>query len=438
MSAPPNPQSYNLNLRLRIIAAYFADNYYNDIYLSAKRRVEEGKYDSLTDSYTTLIGCYMRGIADIKNYNSIAKNFLSFYHEKLRFESVSLSDVIHSTIVYFVPAEYHESLTTAHKDKLFCSMFTSTALFLGKLIIDTKSILESIIDDHKNAANIDFLTQKGVEHLQIYRSKVYSDFVKQNLPPKLQENRVIPVEMFEKLRSELVAVLKSKTATEVKYETLLRQFDAVRPLIRTQQDLDDSMRRTEKIEQENKALKRAIEDNRREIEALRGERDALQLKIATAEEKIQSAEKSANRHDSETKSRQKRTNAAAPPENVNPPQKEDSAQIEESHSPLEPEIPRGSVSKEEISETPKDISISDIPPTLDDAIPQSKTPQRRRRGRAAKSQPEIKQKEEDSADSSIIAAEEENPPPSSPQQISDKNARDDESSSSSDGSDTEE
>mgnify|MGYP001596317729 FL=1 len=220
MSARKNCTSKNITV-FDTVGSYFVDIFYNHLYLCARSDVKKSEESlSTTDVYRKNVLSFMEGIAAIKNYKTVVNKLHIFYQRNSFY--MSLSDFQDKFLTQFIPLEYYEDFSEAHKDNAFFNIITKSVKEFGVKIIQYH--LKNIIEDHLNRENVKILQDTLVDIFCIQRDLYYSQFAK-------AITNASDTEMAS--YQELVRLLQTRLQTEKSnYNKLLKDYDLALRLIK--------------------------------------------------------------------------------------------------------------------------------------------------------------------------------------------------------------
>ena len=181
------------------ISAYFVYTVYNSLYKTAKSAHERGQFPTVTEAYRTKLSQISSGVATVNNlYKQFANSFHIFYQERVE-PGITFDKFTVALLNQFIPSDYFKDLTGPQRDKTLQKIITNAFVEFIK-IIKTKWI-GPIIDDHKNALNMESIKKVAVDVLLAIRNAYWAKFATGVNDAK---GVGVPFSVFEEAKSLLV------------------------------------------------------------------------------------------------------------------------------------------------------------------------------------------------------------------------------------------
>jgi len=200
-----------------ILAAYFVDIFYNDLYAQAVNRKNNGDVESISQGYRVIVYGFVVGIDDsnrlykAKNYNNVLKHIYESYNNYLPHRASNMAECIKNMVKEFVPSDYFDSLTRDQDRKILRSIIVNSVKHLTKHIMN--DFIQFIIDNHDNEENCYLLKTTMVNILIDEREKWYHKFMKKSIAV----DEKVDKSFVDKVRSEYNKLIEhnKKTVNEL-------------------------------------------------------------------------------------------------------------------------------------------------------------------------------------------------------------------------------
>lgn len=166
-----------------ITGAYFANIFYNHLYIKAKDRhnISSRSGYSLTDEYKAAVSAYKHGITkDKKSYEQTVKDLLQYYRTVTKFITASMNDFIETILQQFIPEEHYVTLNDNEKF-FFMNKILSTIVTNAASDMVSMKYLELIIDLRHEDNSISMCKDRIVEIQCLERDNMFSKFIKQEI-----------------------------------------------------------------------------------------------------------------------------------------------------------------------------------------------------------------------------------------------------------------
>lgn len=212
----------------QIIAAYFTDIFYNDLYLKARdnHNINGNDQTTLTDEYRKIILRYEYGLckSDNKNYyQSVIKELLEYYRVHTKYKTILMHEFVDSILKEFLPNEHFEILTSNEKYFFLNKIIVSIVRhFIEKIVTD--NMLKIVIDNHWDDDNPEIFKEQLIDIQIIEREKLFSKFVKEELK-KNGHNNTVDADFLDKMKKDrdilckkIEELIKEKCEIQAKWE----------------------------------------------------------------------------------------------------------------------------------------------------------------------------------------------------------------------------
>lgn len=235
-----------------VIGSFFVDRFYNDLYDRARSaHLHQNKFDSITDSYREHIRAYVHGFSEGReNYKKTIEQ-LKEYYNAIYYTEFSLTKLVDVIVSKFVPDEYFSSMSSNAKDIILWDLLKTTLQDFSAKVINPK-ILNDIIGNHANEANINMLQNMIYDSLMDERANIFKKFI-----VKKRENDE------ERLLNPKIKQLM-KVVTEKTKENYLQQ-----------QQLDNAKQMAQVIFAEKKELEKQLEELQNKYDKLNKQHNEL-------------------------------------------------------------------------------------------------------------------------------------------------------------------
>lgn len=131
---------------LSIMASYVVDEYYINVYDTAKQSIQGDL--SLTDIYIDKIRSYIICIKTyIECYKYVIKELYGSFLKTPRFRTLTFPGFIDKIVSQFIPNEYFTVLSAEQKDEMLSSIICDLFSTMGS-VVTSPDILRKIIDQH--------------------------------------------------------------------------------------------------------------------------------------------------------------------------------------------------------------------------------------------------------------------------------------------------
>lgn len=215
-----NKANYNQKVlsTFNVVSAYFADTFYNHIYLTALDRCRSSNINSsLTDEYKACIRDYSVHINDAERLKSVIIGLHEYYRTHTRYSTITLADFIDELLKNFVPEEHYNAMNLSEKNFFTTRIITNIAKNICKHVLQM-DILRNIIDFHSHTVNTQKLVSAIIQIQIDQRESMYVDFV--NSLDKGKNDKVDKkfVEKIVKDRNTLFDQLKEAIEKKIQFE----------------------------------------------------------------------------------------------------------------------------------------------------------------------------------------------------------------------------
>ena len=208
-----------------IIAAFFTNRCYNDIYSIAKDYFAKNGGRSLSEVYANLLFAHLHEIETSHPgsdgvIRETIKNLHVYYCEFLG--EVALDDFINRIVAQIVPEEFFSSMGMRDCDAILRDIVKQTALAVGKRALK-KDMMHYIIDVRTDTIGVGILRDMGITVLRDFKSSLLAKLYAKKTGDDGSHGsgcRSIPFELYDKVRAELRRTIETYVELEAKYGKL--------------------------------------------------------------------------------------------------------------------------------------------------------------------------------------------------------------------------
>lgn len=211
-----------------VIATYVTCRFYNDLYSVAREKhATDARSTSLTEKYAAIVASYIRDIEaahkspggrdDILNIT--IGGLHSYYCRYVM--SCAASDFIAQVIVQVVPADFRDTVNVAQKEAMFRDIVAQNIIAIGARVL-TKEMLAYIIDKREDRSGVEILREVGIKVIADYRSSLIAKLYAPR--DSAHVSRTINIEVFDKVRNELINTVKECAALSVENKSLTERM----------------------------------------------------------------------------------------------------------------------------------------------------------------------------------------------------------------------
>jgi len=185
-----------------IIGSYFVGIYYNELYLKAEQLRNDGKYNSLTQAYQSVLYNYIQFTQNKDFFRKTILGIHKYFISTTKFVSMTYKECIDFIVNEFVPSHLFENIKETQKYNILNSIITDCLKIFTEKIL--KNQMAPIIDNHFEQANINILQNIYLEIMLLEKDKMYSRFIN---PDK--RNHTIPTELYNTIQKQLKKLTES-------------------------------------------------------------------------------------------------------------------------------------------------------------------------------------------------------------------------------------
>jgi len=207
------------------IGTHFVDMIYNNHYLVAGDHHREGRSETFTGAYVTLLRHYSNGVRQGDCYRQVVKNLHMYCQKSMVGTAMVFLDFEDRVLSQIIPSDYFNDLTSDEKDDTLHNVIITCVSELC-VIATTMPMLGRIVDDHRNLDNVKILQENAIDILLTIREEYYGKFARK-LSRKGLDN-MIDRDLFEKLKMEYVKEKKLKIQAN---QDLERSRSIIRQLV---------------------------------------------------------------------------------------------------------------------------------------------------------------------------------------------------------------
>lgn len=195
-----------------VVGSYFVDQFYNHLYVMAKKSAEIGNAPNITDGYRSNVMRYHHGITTNATYYKQAVSGLHEYYQRHSGQgTTTMADFEDQLLTQFIPDEFYDSFTDGDRNTALREVVVCIVSTLCESVI-SRDILPRIIDDHSNAANVTRLQQIVVEALCTRRDDYFVKFAKQATRGGSGSN--VDIDTFNALKAEFIKEKRARCDAE--------------------------------------------------------------------------------------------------------------------------------------------------------------------------------------------------------------------------------
>ncbi len=166
-------------LIFKIISTYFANEFYETIYNSAKTSV--GEDESITERYIHKVKIYITcTMKQPRCYLHVVKGLHIYFTKCNRFNSLIFADFVDKIVYQFCPTDYQTSLCTKDKDIILSDVICDIITKLGAFVT-TPDMLKKIIDTHDNSKTYINTIVDEVNTILVLKREIYFTKVVQEI-----------------------------------------------------------------------------------------------------------------------------------------------------------------------------------------------------------------------------------------------------------------
>jgi len=179
-----------------IIGSYFVGIYYNDLYLKAEQLRNEGKYDSLTQSYQNVLYNYIQFTQTKDFFRKTILGIHNYFISTTKFVSMTYKECIDFIVSEFIPTHLFDNVKETRKYNILNNILIDCLKIFTEKILNSQIV--PIIDNHFEHANINILQNIYLEIILLEKDKMYARFIN---PDK--RNHTIPAELYNNIQKQL-------------------------------------------------------------------------------------------------------------------------------------------------------------------------------------------------------------------------------------------
>lgn len=206
-----------------IIASFFTNRCYNDIYGIAKNLYTQHGGQSLTMMYAQALTAHLNDFEISKpGADSVIRETIKDLHKYYCsfLGTITLEEFVMCVISQIIPKEFLSAMGAREKDGVLRDLVRQTALAIMHRALK-EDMLHRIIDCRGDKVGVGILRDLGIKILHDFRSSFISKLYSK---PSDKPNRSIDGELFDRVRAELGETLKRNIETEAKYRKLSAQY----------------------------------------------------------------------------------------------------------------------------------------------------------------------------------------------------------------------
>lgn len=237
-----------------VIGSYFVDQFYNHLYIMAKKAAEIGHTPNITDGYRANVLRYHHGICSNVSYYKQAVTGLHEYYQTYAGQGITtIADFEDQILTQFIPEEFYDSFTDADRNTALREIIVCIATTLCESVI-SRDILPKIIDNHSNTSNVTQLQQLVVSALCTRRDDYFVKFAKQVTRAAGGHNNV-DIDTFNALKTEFINEKRARCDAESTAKKLQQMLTAAIGRIKSQSaELDEIITQLETAKKRNDEL----------------------------------------------------------------------------------------------------------------------------------------------------------------------------------------
>lgn len=215
-----------------VIGSYFVDQFYNHLYMMAKKSAEIGQAPNITDGYRSNVLRYHHGITTNAGHYKYAVSCLHEYYQRHSGQgTTTMADFEDQLLTQFIPDEFYDSFTDGDRNTALREVVVCIVSTLCQSVI-SRDILPRIIDDHANAANVTRLQQIVVDALCTRRDDYFVKFAKQVTRGSSGSN--VDIDTFNALKAEFIKEKRARCDAEASAGKLREMLTAALVRIKDQ------------------------------------------------------------------------------------------------------------------------------------------------------------------------------------------------------------
>lgn len=208
-----------------VIGTYFVDQYYNHLYVMAKKAAEIGHAPNITDGYRANVMKYQHGISSNATYYKQTVAGLHEYYQKHSGQgTTTIADFEDQVLTQFIPDEFYDSFTSADRNTALRDIVVGIATTLCEAVV-SRDLLPRIIDDHPNTMNVAHLQEIVVSSLCTRRDDYFVKFAKQVARASGGHNNV-DIDTFNALKTEFINEKRARCDAETNARKLQQMLAA--------------------------------------------------------------------------------------------------------------------------------------------------------------------------------------------------------------------
>lgn len=232
-----------------IIGSYFVGIYYNELYLKADQLRNEGKYNSLTQSYQQVLYNYIQFTQHKDFFRKTILGIHNYFISTTKYVSMTHKECIDFIVSEFIPNHLFENIKETQKYNILNN------ILIDCLKIFTEKILQSyivhIIDNHYEQANINILQNCYLEIILLEKDKMYAKFIN---PEK--RNHSIPSELYNNIQKQLVYLQETNNKLKKINQNLIKENEDIKNIAET--EIDKLKKMGIQVIQKNKELEEQL------------------------------------------------------------------------------------------------------------------------------------------------------------------------------------
>lgn len=222
-------QSKAFERNTEIIAAFFTNRCYNDIYSIAKAYYTKNGGQSLTNIYATALLAYLNDIEASKPGSDVVirdtiKALHAYYCSFLG--EAPLDEFIGRIIAQIIPDEFFTTMGGRERDSVLRDLVRQTAIVVVKRALQG-DMLHRIIDCRADQVGVTILRDAGITVLHDFKASFISKLYAKKTS-HIDAGRVIAFELYDKVRGELRKTIEMCVEAEEKYKHLSAQYTQLR------------------------------------------------------------------------------------------------------------------------------------------------------------------------------------------------------------------
>lgn len=243
----------------QIIATYFANTYWNNIYATAVNAFQEGRlkpqpknmgeaYYRILDQYTRAISALDLDGGENKHYIHILTDMFKQYGELLQITNfVTFKNLL---VKPFIPPDMFSNLPSmdAGKDNLFKKILIQVLTEFTVYI--NKNGITVVVNDRQNGTKyLNVWRDQFIDFLKLERTKLRNQFLAQKNGVDINKQNVadvIPREVADALQERIKVILKEKYDLEVKYNKLAAYTNKLKEIVKENESRLSKFSKSEK------------------------------------------------------------------------------------------------------------------------------------------------------------------------------------------------